>query len=106
MLEPTEKTTASPEDLEAIAAETIMQILGEYFTDCRAMADGIVGTSVMDAAIKYELLSRPSRAQVMLFHCKVHNVVELLRCISVVNNEGRLFAGQLQQWEKEHSVTH
>lgn len=106
MLEPTEKTNAPQEDLEAIAAETIMQILGEYFTDCGAMADGIVGTSVMDAALKYELLSRPVRAQVMLFHCKVHNVVETLRCISVVNNDGRLFAGQLQQWEKDHSVTH
>ena len=106
MLEPTEKTDAPQEDLAVIAEETIMRIMEEYFTDCNAMADEVTGTSVMDAAIKYELLSRPIRAQVMLSHCPVHSVMEILRCVATVNNEGRLFAGQLQQWEKDHSVTH
>ena len=106
MLEPTEKTDAPQEDLAVIAEETIMRIMEEYFTDCNAMADEVTGTSPMDAAIKYELLSRPIRVQVMLFHCPVRNVVETFRCISVVNNDGRLFADQLQQWEKDHSVTH
>ena len=106
MLEPTEKTDAPQEDLAVIAEETIMQIMEEYFTDCNAMADEVTGTSPMDAAIKYELLSRPIRVQVMLFHCPVHSVIEILRCVATVNNEGRLFAGQLQQWEKDHSVTH
>jgi hypothetical protein len=106
MLEPTQPESTAETEMRTLAEQSIQQIFKEYFIDCVTRAGEMQGNTIIDDVQRFEVFSRPARVQLLFADAEVNTVVELLRKIAEVNNEGRLFIGRLQQWETDHSTKH